>query len=48
MTVDDGLAVYLALVLPEVWRTLVVERGWSPEKYQTWLGDSFVATLLGE
>jgi AcrR family transcriptional regulator len=48
VTVDDGLSVYLALVLPEVWGTLVAERGWPPEKYETWLGDSLVATLLGE
>lgn len=48
VTVDDGLSVYLALVLPEVWGTLVAERGWPPDKYEAWLGDSLVATLLSQ
>jgi hypothetical protein len=34
-------------VLPEVYRTLVVESGWTAEKYEIWLGDSTVRGLLG-
>jgi AcrR family transcriptional regulator len=44
-TVDIALDLYLTLVLPEVYRTLVLERGWSLEEYETWLGDQFVNLL---
>ncbi|HEV7652015.1 MAG TPA: hypothetical protein VGP26_27995 [Actinophytocola sp.] len=44
--VGEGLDVYLALVLPEIYRTLVHERGWSPDRYETWLADSLTAQLL--
>jgi hypothetical protein len=46
LTAADALDVYLALVVPEVYRTLVRERGWPPERYETWLGDTLVAQLL--
>jgi AcrR family transcriptional regulator len=46
VTVDAGVDVYLALVLPEVYRTLVVERGWTADRYETWLGDALVGQLL--
>jgi hypothetical protein len=29
-----------------VYRMLVRERGWSPQKYQDWLADALVQTLL--
>jgi hypothetical protein len=45
-TVDDALAVYLTLVLPEVYRTLVLERGWSPDRYEAWLATTLVRDLL--
>jgi len=45
--VDRALDVVLALTLPEVYRPLVVERGWSTRRYETWLGDTLVAQLLG-
>ncbi len=44
---DTALDIYLAAVLPEVYRTLVVERGWTDDAYETWLGDLLVAQLLG-
>ncbi len=47
LTVPDALDRYLALVLPEIYRTLVRERGWAPDRYQTWLGDHLVTELLG-
>src|SRR5262249_39178949 len=47
VTAADGLGVYLALVLPEIYRTLVLERGWSNERYEAWLGESLVHQLLG-
>ncbi|SNT28522.1 DNA-binding transcriptional regulator, AcrR family [Asanoa hainanensis] len=45
--VDDGLAIYLALVLPEIYRTFVVERGWTADRYGEWLGAALVRQLLG-
>jgi AcrR family transcriptional regulator len=30
----------------DVYRMLVRERGWSPQKYQDWLGDMLIAALL--
>jgi AcrR family transcriptional regulator len=47
VTVDDGLAIYLALVLPEIHHTLVHQRGWSNDHYETWLADTLVHQLLG-
>jgi AcrR family transcriptional regulator len=46
ITVDDGVGIYLTLVLPEVYRTLVVERGWPADRYETWLADTLVQQLL--
>jgi AcrR family transcriptional regulator len=47
LDVDNALDITLALTLPEVYRTLVAERGWSPRRYETWLGNSLVTQLLG-
>lgn len=44
--VAEGVDIYLALVLPEIYRTLVHERGWSPDRYETWLADSLTTQLL--
>jgi hypothetical protein len=34
--------------LPEVYRTLVLERAWSPNKYENWLADLLIREFLGE
>jgi hypothetical protein len=47
LSVDDGVAIYLALVLPEIYRTLMVERGWTPQRYEEWLAAALVRQLLG-
>jgi len=47
MTVQRGLDIYLAMVLPEIWRTLVIERGWSPLQYQEWVTGRLADDLLG-
>jgi AcrR family transcriptional regulator len=44
--VDDGVAIYLTLVLPEVYRTLVIERGWTADRYENWLADALITQLL--
>ncbi len=35
-----------ALMSPEVYRLLVVDRGWSPERYEKWLTETLVGQLL--
>lgn len=35
-----------ALMSPEVYRLLVVDRGWPPERYKTWLTETLVSQLL--
>ncbi|MFZ0161929.1 MAG: TetR/AcrR family transcriptional regulator [Kineosporiaceae bacterium] len=47
MDAQRALDVYLTLVLPEVYRCLVLERGWRPAQYESWLGDQLVHELLG-
>jgi len=32
---------------PDVWQLLVAERGWTPEQYEQWFGDTACAQLLG-
>jgi AcrR family transcriptional regulator len=46
VTVDQGVDRYLTLVLPEVYRTLVLERGWTNDGYETWLADTLLQQLL--
>jgi AcrR family transcriptional regulator len=47
VTVDDSVDIYLALVLPEIYRTLVLERRWAVDRYETWLAGALVDQLLG-
>jgi AcrR family transcriptional regulator len=35
-----------ALMSPEVYRLLVADRGWAPERYERWLGDALISQLL--
>jgi hypothetical protein len=37
----------VVLVLPEIYRTFVVERGWSNDRYEAWLADCLGHQLLG-
>ena len=46
LSVDSALDLTLALTLPEVYHLLVVERGWSHPRYETWLASTLVAQLL--
>jgi AcrR family transcriptional regulator len=46
VTRDEAVDRYLALVLPEVYRTLVLERGWTIDRYETWLAHTLVQQLL--
>jgi AcrR family transcriptional regulator len=38
--------IYVACTLAEGYRTLVPERGWSPTRFENWLGDLLIQQLL--
>jgi hypothetical protein len=38
----------VALTVPEIYRTLVVERGWTVERYENWLAAALIRELLGD
>jgi len=42
----DALATIWALCGPDVYTQLVFDRGWSPSRYEEWLGDTLIHTLL--
>ena len=39
--------VYIALTLAEAYRTLVLERGWTPDEFEEWLARALVRELVG-
>jgi TetR/AcrR family transcriptional regulator, regulator of autoinduction and epiphytic fitness len=43
---SEAVAVIWALSGPDQYSQLVFERGWSPSRYEQWLGDSMINTLL--
>ncbi len=43
---DEARDTLVALTSKTLYRTLVVERGWTPERYERWLGELLVAALL--
>jgi len=46
VNVSDGVSIYITLVLPEIYRTLVLERGWTIDRYETWLTETLIRQLL--
>lgn len=44
---DRAADLLWTLNYPEVWRLLVRERGWTPDEFEQWLGDTAIAQLLG-
>jgi AcrR family transcriptional regulator len=46
VTVGDAHAIISALTLPEVYRDLVRDRGWTPERFQEWLARTLVVQLI--
>jgi AcrR family transcriptional regulator len=46
LTVEDAHAIISALTLPEVYRDLVRDRGWPPERFQDWLERTLTAQLI--
>lgn len=48
MTVDEALDIYVTLVLPEIYQSLVIDRGWDAGRYEAWLADNLVRQLLAQ
>ena len=44
--VDRAADLLWTLNHPDVWRLLVRERGWTPDEFEQWLGDTAIAQLL--
>lgn len=43
---DDAVAIISALTIPEVYRDLVRDRGWTPDRYQQWIESTLTEQLL--
>lgn len=43
---SEAMAVIWALSGPDLYSQLVFDRGWTPSRYEEWLGDSLINTLL--
>jgi AcrR family transcriptional regulator len=44
----QALDLYVSWTLPEVYRTLVLERGWSCNRYENWLAELLIREFLGD
>ncbi len=47
LDVDEAADILWTLNHPDVWNLLVVERGWTPERYEAWFADTSCQQLLG-
>jgi AcrR family transcriptional regulator len=48
VTAEDALAVISALSSYDMYRSLVGEQGWPPERYQAWLADILIASVMAD
>ncbi len=48
LTQTTATDIYLTCTLAEVYRTLVLDRGWSHASYEQWLADLLVRQLLAQ
>lgn len=46
LSMDTACAIMSALTLPEVYRDLVRDRGWTPQEYEDWVVDTFISQLI--
>jgi AcrR family transcriptional regulator len=46
LTPETATEIQWALSSPEIYRLLVYERGWTPQRYEDWLAESTTALLL--
>ena len=42
---EEAMDLIHAIMSPEVYRLLVIDRGWPPEKYESWLGATLIQQL---
>lgn len=47
LDVERATDILWTLNHPDTWRLLVRERGWTPDEWETWFGDTAIAQLLG-
>lgn len=47
VSADEARDVFWLYTAPEIYDLMVVGRGWSPERFGGWIGDAYVAALLG-
>lgn len=47
LDVDRATDILWMLNHPDVWQLLVGQRGWTPEQYEQWFGDTACSQLLG-
>ena len=47
LAVDRATDILWTLKHPDVWQLLVRQRGWAPEEYEQWFGDTACSQLLG-
>jgi AcrR family transcriptional regulator len=46
LTQNDAFAIISALTIPEIYRDLVRDRGWTPDRYQAWVERTLTEQLL--
>jgi AcrR family transcriptional regulator len=46
MSPSEAVAVIWALTGPDQYTQLVFQRGWSPSRYEEWLGDALISMLI--
>ena len=46
LTREEVRDTIVTLTAPLLYRMLVIERGWAPERYEQWLGDLLISALL--
>lgn len=46
LDIDEATDILWALVHPDIWQLLVVQRGWSPDRYERWCLEAIHAQLL--
>jgi len=46
LTRASAVDLFVTCTLTEIYRSLVLERGWAPGDYERWLGELLVTQLL--
>lgn len=46
LPVEEATDELFAISSPEIYRLLTQERGWTPARFEEWLGDTLIALLL--